>query len=294
MTLFLTSVALGRRHIPVLKDMLPSLGRGLSEYCLANLLLFRKVHAYALIYDNDRLLGVRGRTYDGQTAFMPLFDPSCMSTADLTGLFNRIPECSCFFPMDEQYLVCFDRDRFQIGQNPDDADYIYSATTLQTYSGRKLSKKRNLMKQFLDAHQPASFAYEPKRQRDAGIILDQWQREKGKPVEATDYGPAKEALKLAGELEMFGTVYYADGDPAGFLLASETAPGMCAIHFAKGLRRYQGIFPYMFHHFANSQGDGFAFYNFEQDLGNPSFRQTKRSFAPDRLLAKYRISPIMS
>ena len=91
------------------------------------------------------------------------------------------------------------------------------------------------------------------------------------------------------KIVLFGFVYYADTDPAGFLLARKLLNDTCVIHFAKGKREYKGIFQYMFNHFVRQFEGTFRFYNFEQDLGKINFRKTKRSYDPDTLLKKYRV-----
>ena len=277
---------LNLEHAAPLKEKLRHIGHGLSEYCFANLYLFRRVHDYAVVSDGREPRGIRGRTYDNTPFFMPLFDLTRAADADLDRL---IGDFGCLYPVSREDLDRLDADRFIAGHHPDDADYIYSAEKLQSYAGRKLAPKRNLMKQFLAGHRVTGRAYQPELQADAKAVLDRWQLENGHSPQDTDYYPALEALALTRELDLFGYVYYADDEPAGFVLAGENTPGMCTVHFAKGVRRFKGIFPYMFNCLANKAGDRFRFFNFEQDLGKANFRKNKQSYDPDRLLSKYRV-----
>ncbi len=263
-----------------------SLGHGLSEYSFANFYLFRKVHDYAVVSDDRGVMGVSGKTYDNAACFTPLFD---VTRADPAELVRLIETFGCLYPIDRTEVERLDPGRFMAGQNPDDADYVYGAEKLRGYPGRKLAAKRNLVKQFLSAYRVFVRPYHPKRRADAQTVLDLWQAENGHDPETTDYYPAAEALALARELDLFGCVFYVDDAPAGFLLAAANTPEMCTVHFAKGGRKFQGIFPYMFSRFAAANGDRFRFYNFEQDLGKPNFKKNKQSYAPDRLLAKYRV-----
>jgi hypothetical protein len=277
---------LNLEHAGPLKEKLKHTGHGFSEYCFANLFLFRRIHDYAVVSGSRGPRGIKGRTYDDTPFFMPLFDPTRAGTAELARL---IMDFGCLYPVGRADIDKLDADRFVADHNPDDADYVYSAEKMKSYAGRKLAPKRNLMKQFLAGHRVAVRTYQPKLQADAKAVLDQWQRENGHPPEDTDYYSALEALGLARELDMFGHIYYADEEPAGFVLACENTSGMCTVHFAKGIRRFKGIFPYMFNSFANAMKDRFAVYNFEQDLGKTNFRKNKQSYDPDRLLVKYRV-----
>lgn len=277
---------LNLEHADILKEKLKPVGSGLSEYSFANLFLFRRAHEYAVVFENRTPLGISGKTYDGTAFFMPLFDLAGADDADLVGLIDAF---GCFYPVSREVLDQLDPERFAADHNPDDADYVFAADKLRTYSGRKLAPKRNLMKQFLAAHRVSSRPYHPDRKPEAETVLDLWQGENGNLPETTDYYSAREALTLSRKLDLFGYIYYADDEPAGFLLAGQNVPGMCTVHFAKGGRRFKGIFPYMFNHFANAMADRFEAYNFEQDLGKANFRKNKQSYAPDKLLTKYRV-----
>jgi hypothetical protein len=274
-------------HAQAIAGRLKALGHGISEYEFANLYLFRKIHGYRLVSDRSGPLGISGKTYDGAACFMPLFDPGDAEAAEL---FRLIRDDACFYPISCEDLVHFDPNLFAVDSNPADTDYVFRAEKLRSYPGRRLAKKRNLVKQFLEAHTPSASAYSVRLKNEAGEVLEKWQQEAGKPRSATDYFPALEALDLNSRLGLFGRVYFSGNEPAGFVLAGENKAHMCTIHFAKGLRRFKGIYPYMFTEFAKWLGPRYSYYNFEQDLGSPNFRRTKRSYQPDRLLVKYRVS----
>lgn len=274
-------------HQPRLEKLLHAVGDGLSEYCFSNLYLFRHVHDYKVLA--HELPCISGKTYDGHRYLMPLFDLSTVPHASLLALMDGH---DFFFPVSEPAMAQLDRIRFQASFNDDDSDYLYGVDKLSSYRGTKLGKKRNLMKQFLARHEPRWEMFRTELAEDAREILEQWQADKGKAPQETDYCPCQEAIRLSEPLGLKGLITYAGSDPAGFLLAKEVHPGVLAIHFAKGKDRYVGVFQYMFNRFASHFREGTRFINFEQDLGNRNFRQTKRSYCPDRLLPKYRVRPL--
>jgi hypothetical protein len=220
---------------------------------------------------------------------MPLFD---LSTIEHGSLLELAAGYDFFFPVSENMVSKLNRERFSIGYNSDDSDYMYAVDKLCTYRGGKLGKKKNLMKQFVTRSNPRLEAFSKQAAEDAVDILEQWQADKGKKRHETDYFPCLEAIRLFEELGMVGMICYAGTDPAGFLLAREVHPGVMAIHFAKGKNRYVGVFQYLFNQFADRVRGRADFINFEQDLGNPGFRKTKRSYCPDRLLSKLRVRPL--
>lgn len=273
------------KHQALLDIRLQALGEGRSEYCFSNLYLFRHVHRYQVLQKEH--LFISGVTYDGCSFLMPVFE---LKEEDSLELASYLEGYDCFYPIGEADLPHFDPEYFKVTYNPDDSDYIFDARKLQTYSGRSLAAKKNLLHQFLNRYQATVAPLDHTVTADACLILGQWLTDSNKAAAATDFASCLEALNKQEVLGLFGFVVYADNKPAGFILCKEVIPGICVIHFAKGNRHVKGIYQFMFHQLANTFADRFRFYNFEQDLGIPNFRKTKRSYDPDRLLKKFRIS----
>ena len=93
------------------------------------------------------------------------------------------------------------------------------------------------------------------------------------------------------ELILCGGIYYADGEPAGFIIGEDISESMFTLHLAKGKRKFKGLYQYMFNNFANVMPVKYCLLNLEQDMGIESLRQAKASYYPDKLLKKYRVSP---
>ncbi len=277
-------IKLDLHHRECLKPLLQNLGDGLSEYCFSNLFLFRNVHQYEII--KNKWVFIAGKTYDDGSFLMPLFDLSGVSTEFLV---KSIQPYDFYFPISKRMLSFFNGNVFSHTFNPDDSDYVYSMEKLKTYKGRKLSRKKNLMRQFTKNHSLECRTIKPNLIKDAEDILFEWLAYSGKSIEETDTAPCLEALSNLRYLDFSGYIFYADGEPAGFVLAKEAAPGICVFHFAKGSQKYKGVYQYMFNYFARKHATDFRFCNFEQDLGKPNFRATKASYSPDLLLEKYRV-----
>ena len=274
-------------HLELLKEKLIPLGNGLSEYSFANLYLFRHVHDYRVVQDAQLFLS--GKTYDGSLFLMPVFD---VQEADFEYLLHMIRDHDFFFPIQESMLQYFDKKRFSCFYNADDSDYIYRTEKFIAYKGQRLKAKRNLRRHYLGNFASRSLPLSSSTQTHAEEILEQWLADAGKPVQDTDYFPCREALHYQDRIGLDGTIYYAEDEPAGFVLYSEVIPGMCVFHFAKGKYKFKGIYQYMFSHCADAYSDKFSFFNLEQDLGNLNFRKTKLSYDPDQQLHKYRVKPV--
>lgn len=256
----------------------------LSEYAFSNLYLFRHAHAYR--YLPGPWPAVSGLTYDGKRHLLPLFDPL---TAPRTVWDELLHGHDFLFPLPDCIADALDPQRFTITCSADDADYLYPARNFREYRGEQLRKKRQLMQQLLRDTQVSALPLNAARIDDACRLVAGWMRDKEKTAGEADEQASLEALELAQRFGLDGWIYTADGEPAGFLLAQRVNPETAVMRFAKGSDRYKGIYQYMFHHYC-MQAPTLEWLNFEQDMGLPNFRQTKRSYQPHTLLDKFRAS----
>ena len=258
----------------------------LSEWSFSNLYLFREAHGYRYIGGNWPR--ITGRTYDGVRHVFPLFP---LHEAPAAVQLQLLRGHDCFYPLCEAQIRRLASAHFTLEACRDDADYLYPATNFAHYRGSVLQKKRNLMKQCHATHRIETRPYGPECKEAALAVLDGWLFDKGMAQEDADARPCREALSVADRLHLAGYVHWADGQPAGFVLAELLQPGVAVMRFAKGLASVQGIAQAMFHHFATSPPWPLQFMNFEQDLGRANFRQTKASYQPMALLSKWRARP---
>jgi uncharacterized protein len=256
----------------------------LSEFAFSNLYLFRRAHAYRFL--PGRWPCVAGVTYDGARHLLPLFDLRDAPTGVLRELLNGY---DCFYPVPASIARTLDPALFDVSQCEDDADYLYAADNFRHYRGDILRKKRQLMQQLLRQTQVTVVPLSADRIHDAETLLSGWMHDKNKAQGEADESACHEALQLAGQFGFDGRIYYADGQPAGFIIAERFSEDTAAMRFAKGSDRFKGIYQYMFHHYC-MQEQSLAWVNFEQDLGLPNFRQTKRSYQPGNMLQKCRIA----
>lgn len=255
----------------------------LSDYAFSNLYLFRHAHAYR--YRPGALPRIEGITYDGASHVLPLFDPGRVTEGQLAEVLDGR---DCLFPVAEPLLAGLDPGRFCWSDSAADADYFYPADNFRGYRGELLRKKRNLMQQLLANSRIVARPLTDDAVADALAVLDTWLRDKDKRSGDADDIACREALEQPRAHGLEGQVYYADGMPAGFLLAQQLTPSVAVMRFAKGNDIYKGIYQYMFHHYCVGH-PCLRWLNFEQDLGMANFRQTKRSYQPSAMLRKFRV-----
>jgi hypothetical protein len=257
----------------------------LSDYAFSNLFLFRDAHTYRYLPGPHPC--VAGVTYDGIRHLLPLFD---LRSVALPVLSRLLVGRDCFYPVAAHVAAALDAQGFTLTASPDDADYLYPADNFRHYRGERLRKKRNLMQQLQDSCEVQALPLIPARLGDALAVLARWMEDKEKGAGEADEAACRNALQLSAQFGFDGTIYYADGEPIGFLVAQALSRTVAVMRFAKGVDARKGIYQYMFHHYCVSHPE-LAWVNFEQDLGLANFRQTKRSYQPCALLDKFRVAP---
>jgi len=275
---------LGLEHKDLLSLRLKNITISLSEYTFPNLYLFRKNHDYEVV--RDREIFIKGRSYDGHRYLMPTMD---VRTLDMQYLKILLQDVDFLFPIPEEWLGAFDPQVFEITLAHGDADYVYTVEKMITYAGRKLHKKRNLLKQFLESYTHEARPLTNERIEEARFILRDWLKMSEMKPDDTDFGPCLEALDRYEELVLCGGIYYAENEPAGFVLGEELNEETYVLHFAKARTKFKGIYQYMFNNFAKILPPKYRYLNLEQDLDKENLRVFKSSYVPDVLLRKARV-----
>lgn len=268
-----------------------AIGLHLSEFSFPNLYLFRKTHSYSVV-TTDHGLFVSGLTYDKKGYLMPMMRPDLADEVCFEELKEllRTGRWDFVFPVPEEWDGCFSNDEFVKTSNENDSDYLFFTEKMKTYPGKKMHKKKNLLNQFLRAHQPRMTPLTPEVREDALTILDIWQEASPQELDTSDYFQTKEALELHDELALVGAMYYADGKPMGFIIAEPLNEETFTIHFAKADIRFKGSYQYMFSAFAKEYCPNYLYINLEQDMGKEGLRKTKLSYRPDLMARKFRVS----
>ncbi len=275
---------LGLKHKDLLSARLKRTGVSLSEYSFANMYLFRENHNYEVMTDGE--VFIKGRTYDGHTYVMPTMVPR---ERDLPVLKDLMKDVDFLFPIPEEWLAIFDQNELEITYDEGDRDYVYTVEKMATLKGRRLHKKRNLLSQFMARYQHEALPLTNDRLEQARFVMNEWQASSGMAPEETDYGPCLEALDRYEELVLCGGIYYADGEPAGFVLGEELNKETFVLHFAKARTTYKGVYQYLFNNFAKILPPQYKYLNLGQDLNRENLRIFKSSYVPDVLLRKARI-----
>jgi len=274
------------KHRSCLTDRFHQMNLQISDYTFANIYLFRKISNYEFL-TKDCGLFVSGQNKQKERYIMPLNDPR---GCDMQTFNDILGQHKFFFPVPEEWLSFFPEDKFVISYDECESDYIYLTEKMANFKGRQYIRHRNHLNQFLSLYIPKAKLISTNNFQDAISVLQEWQNDSESKPDKTDFEQCHEALQKISELALWGTIYYIDDNPAGFIIGEALNTDTFCLHFAKASKRYHGIYEFMFNDTAKKMQSQYKYLNLEEDMGNKNLRRTKDSYGPELLLKKYRIS----
>lgn len=273
------------QHRNLLMDRFKLLNLRVSDYTFPNIYLFRHINHYEFL-TTDCGLFISGQCRHGQNYIMLLND---LRTCDLQTFENLLGKQNSFFPIPEEWLSFFPADKFSITYEDSDSDYIYLTEKMAAFKGGQYTRHRNHLNQFFSFYNPRAEMISKNNVAQALSILQAWQNDSRLTINKTDYEQCRDAIELIEELALWGTLYYIENEPAGFIIGEKLNTETFVLHFAKASKKYHGIYEFMFNDTAKRLLPQYKFLNLEEDMGNKNLRRTKASYGPEMLLKKYRV-----
>ena len=198
-------------------------------------------------------------------------------------------------------------DRFEITEDRDNADYIYSVEKLCNLPGRHLSSKRNHIKHFerngeWEFHKICSSGcgrftscserdeYKCSSIEEAKTFVDEFYREKGDPSLEAEATAIEEMFANYDTLGFIGGLLYQNGQPVAFTAGTALDDVVFDTHFEKALPGVEAAYTMVNREFARMVHEmmpEIGAFNREEDMGIEGLRKAKLSYHPDILLMKY-------
>ena len=189
-----------------------------------------------------------------------------------------------------------DPERFEVTEQEDLKDYLYTGDALRTLSGKKLHKKKNHLNNFKKNYEGR---YEYRRvccsdRYDVWNFLSRWRDQKGDNVEEhLDYEVEgiHEIIKNCGALSQLkiGGVYI-DGQLEAFSIGSlNESENMAIIHIEKANPEINGLYQFINQQFLVNEFPDVELVNREDDLGLEGLRKAKMSYYPVDFARKYAV-----
>jgi hypothetical protein len=183
---------------------------------------------------------------------------------------------------------------FAISEDRAVSNYIYGAKTLATLSGRKYSKKRNLLAQASGLYKWSVQELTPALTESCFRVLDSIFKEENPPLEemlARELAALECTLKHFDKFGQQGLLISVDERPVAFSIYEAISPKTIAVHFERALRSYKGMYQVINWETAKvAAAQGFDLINREEDLGDPGLRDAKMSYHPIEIAPAYELT----
>ena len=263
-----------------------------ADYSFANLFMWRHAYKVLIAYCEDRLLvGMP----DWDVYAYPKGDGDVTGSIEL--LFeeahargNKLLIRGLTDKTLAEFLPLYG-DRFEITEDRDNADYMYTAEKLCDLPGRHLSSKRNHIKHFerngeWEFHKIAG----GECIKEAEAFVDRFYKEKNDPSLATEAKAIEEMFGHYEDLGFLGGLLYQNGEPVAFTAGTKLGGDVFDTHFEKALPGVEGAYTMVNREFARlvtAEYPEIRYFNREEDMGIEGLRKAKESYHPDILLMKY-------
>jgi len=204
------------------------------------------------------------------------------------------------FLLNQQWADTFAAIGARIFATPEDDNYVYRSRDIGTLQGRRLKPLRQGVRQFeREFGALAERELDEKRARDAESIVRSWMQQKiarlkRRPERSPDFyrnlrddhRSATESLRQLAKLPLTGRIYYLDEQPVGYISGLPMGKDAFLVLNQKNFQ-LRGLSEVVFHRFAKSLMDQYAFLNGGSDAGIASLRFHKEHLAPCRMLKTY-------
>ena len=293
---------------PEIEDKICASGCHGADYGFANLFIWRKAYRPKIAFCDDRLLvGMpQWKVYAYPKGAGEVKNSVELLLDEAHSLGDKLRIRGLTDKTLEEFLPLYG-DRFEIVEDRDNADYIYTSEKLCDLPGRHLSSKRNHIKHFerngaWEFHKIAADSCcvftscvegscgKLSSIAEAKAFVDEFYKEKNDPDLADEAGAIEEMFEHYEALGFLGGLLFQNGEPVAFTAGTKLDNEVFDTHFEKALPGVEGAYTMVNREFARlvrAEYPEIAAFNREEDMGIEGLRKAKLSYHPDILLMKY-------
>ena len=262
-----------------------------ADYSFANLYIWRLAYMPKIHFTENRLLVAmpQYKVYAYPKGGGDVTPSIEMLLDDAHGRGNKLVIRGLTDKTLEEFLPIYG-DRFEISEDRDNADYIYSTEKLCELAGRHLSSKRNHIKHFERNGEWHFDRITADNVETAKEFVDEFYKEKHDPSLYAEATAIEQMFEHYRELEFLGGLLYQNGSPVAFTAGTKLGDKVFDVHFEKALPGIDGAYTMVNREFARMISElhpEVEYFNREEDMGIEGLRRAKESYHPDILLMKY-------
>ena len=201
-------------------------------------------------------------------------------------IFSDVPEDGL-----ELLKEIFGEKRLKISTDDGWSDYLYNASDLITYSGKRFNGQRNHVNRFNRLYPDAVFEPLTRENFDEAYeFLKNYISQNGTTSESGELEgcAAIRLMKRYFDLNLYGAILKANNKIISLSIGEKVGDTLF-VHVEKGLIEFSGVYQVMVQKFAETYAGDVLFINREEDDGVEGLRKSKLSYHPIRLLNKFSV-----
>lgn len=263
------------------------------EYNFTTLFIWQKIFKTEFLIRNGFLHAMSGKTK--KSFLFPAGDGDIKKELDFLIDYSKSERMQlCFHSVSfkqKEILETLFPDRFEFFEDRDSGDYVYSAESLKSLTGKKLAAKRNHINRFLENHPEWEYVPIDEKNRDEAIAMHSRWCENSKCDEneslADETCAVKRAFRYYDELGLSGGMLRIQDGICAFSMGDRLNDKTFLVHIEKAFADVQGAYPMINKQFVINACDGYEFVNREDDTGDEGLRRAKLSYGPVEIIKKY-------
>jgi len=181
--------------------------------------------------------------------------------------------------------------KFEIIEDADVFDYVYTLEKMALLTGKKLHGKRNHINRFVEDN---NWSFDAIGADDIPLCIklcQQWLEEgNGHGNVHAEHLALKRVFENYFALGLEGGVLRSDGEAIGFTIGERLNSDTYIVHFEKAVGHIQGAYAMVNRQFARYVVEKYPdlrYVNREDDMGMENLRKAKRSYYPEFMIEKY-------
>lgn len=269
-----------------------------SELTFTNLFMWRKSYNVRFTVASGCLVIISRYKNQPYTVYFPIGDENKKEALEkiISAIGKKNYQLRLSDTSEFDALNSFYPSKYELHEDSDSFDYIYSIADLTSLLGKKYHSKRNFINRFESSYNYTYAALTPHDREECMCLFEKWYAEKTDDIPglSESYEAVRELLKNWEALDITGGCIRIDGDMVAFsfgeILNKKTKTAV--IHLEHADTSYSGAFPMINKYFLMNEWQDCLFVNREEDMGLEGLRKAKQSYYPCRMAKKYYAVPI--
>ncbi len=268
-----------------------------SHFNFTNLFMWRNFYRLGWC-EKDGVIYLKAHWETDEFALQPLCSEEKMPEAIGVWIehFKSLGKPLIFYGIEEwvaEILRNYSAAKFNVVEDRDNFDYVYTSEDLIGLRGKKYHSKKNHLNNFLKNYPEAQYvSITPDNITACKLNVNSWYKVRSKDLPDDPFIPAErdaviEALNNFAALQLKGGAVVVDKRIIAFSFGEQLNSDTAVVHVEKADPEINGAYTFINREFVAHEWSNLTFINREEDMGIAGLRQAKESYRPIKMIKKY-------